>query len=46
MAFLIVHTRPRARARESESERLSHVDAATYPCEQLQNYLNFYRFFA
>lgn len=46
MAFLIVCTWPHAQGRESESSRLSHVDVAAYPCEQLQNYLNFYCFFA
>lgn len=41
-----VCTWPHAQGRESESSRLSHVDVAAYPCEQLQNYLNFYCFFA
>lgn len=40
-----VHIAP-CTGRESESSRLSHVDVAAYPCEQLQNYLNFYCFFA
>ena len=45
-AFLIVCTWPHAQGQESENSRLSHVGVAAYPCEQLQNYLNFYCFFA